>query len=41
MRLNFAQGKVSQTVAEYEGLLAGLTEALVLGIQKLVVQGDP
>jgi ribonuclease HI len=32
--------KVSNNIAEYEGLLAGLREANALGIKRLVVKGD-
>ena len=40
MQLDFDQGKSSNNVAEYEGLLAGLRAAAGLGIQRLVVRGD-
>ena len=40
MQLDFDQGKSSNNVAEYEGLLAGLRAAAGLGIQQLVVRGD-
>ena len=40
MQLDFDQGKSSNNVAEYEGLLAGLRAADGLGIQRLVVRGD-
>jgi ribonuclease HI len=32
--------KVSNNIAEYEGLLAGLRAASALGIKRLIVKGD-
>jgi ribonuclease HI len=32
--------KVSNNIAEYEGLLAGLRAANALGIKRLIVKGD-
>jgi ribonuclease HI len=32
--------KVSNNIAEYEGLLTGLRAAIALGIKRLVIKGD-
>ena len=41
MQLYFQQGeKVSNNIAEYEGLIAGLKAATVLGVKRLVIKGD-
>ena len=41
MQLYFQQGeKVSNNIAEYEGLIVGLKAAAVLGVKHLVIKGD-
>ena len=38
--MHFPQEKVTNNMAEYEGLLVGLSIATELGIKKLIVRGD-
>ena len=41
IQLCFQQGeKVSNNIAEYEGLIASLKAAAVLGVKRLVIKGD-
>ena len=41
VQLCFQQGeKVSNNIAEYEGLIAGLKAAAALGVKRLVIKGD-
>ena len=41
MQLCFQQGeKVSNNIAEYEGLIAGLKAAAALGVKHLTIKGD-
>ena len=41
VQLCFQQGeKVSNNIAEYEGLIADLKEAVALGVKRLTVKGD-
>ena len=41
MQLYFQQGeKVSNNIAEYEGLIAGLKAAAALGVKRLTIKGD-
>ena len=41
MQLCFQQGeKVSNNIAEYEGLIASLRAAVALGVKRLTVRGD-
>ena len=41
VQLCFQQGeKVSNNIAEYEGLIAGLKAAAALGVKRLTVKGD-
>ena len=41
MQLCFQQGeKVSNNIAEYEGLIAGLMAAAALGVKRLAIRGD-
>ncbi|XP_020153551.2 uncharacterized protein [Aegilops tauschii subsp. strangulata] len=41
VQLYFQQGeKVSNNIAEYEGLIAGLRAAATLGVKRLIVKGD-
>ena len=41
MQLCFQHGeKVSNNIAEYEGLIAGLKAAAALGVKRLTVRGD-
>ena len=34
------RAKVSNNIAEYEGLLAGIRAAIGLGIKRLIIKGD-
>ena len=40
VKLCFAMDKISNNIAEFEGLLAGLCAAIALGIQRLLIKGD-
>ena len=41
VQLCFQHGeKVSNNIAEYEGLIAGLKAAAALGVKRLIVRGD-
>ena len=41
VQLCFQQGeKVSNNIAEYEGLIAGLRAAVALGVRRLTIKGD-
>ena len=41
VQLCFQQGeKVSNNIAEYEGLIAGLKAAAALGVKRLTIKGD-
>src|SRR3954471_11498640 len=41
VQLCFQQGeKVSNNIAEYEGLIAGLKAAVALGVKRLTIKGD-
>ena len=41
MQLCFQQGeKVSNNIVEYEGLIAGLKDAVALGVKRLTIKGD-
>ena len=41
VQLCFQQGeKVSNNIAEYEGLIAGLKAAVALGVKRLTIRGD-
>ena len=40
VQLCFTTDKVSNNIAEYEGLLAGLRAAIALGIKRLLIKGD-
>ena len=40
VQLCFAMDKISNNIAEFEGLLAGLRTAIALGIQRLLIKGD-
>ena len=41
VQLYFQQGKkVSNNIAEYEGLIAGLKAAAALAVKRLVIKGD-
>ena len=41
VQLCFQQGeKVSNNIAEYEGLIAGLKAAAALGMKRLTIRGD-
>ena len=40
IQLCFTTDKVSNNIAEYEGLLAGLRAAFALGIKHLLIKGD-
>ena len=40
VQLDFKQDKVSNNIAEYEGLIAGLRAAISLGIKRLIIRGD-
>lgn len=41
MQLSFQQGeKVSNNIAEYEGLIAGLKATTALGVKRLIVRGN-
>ena len=41
MQLYFQQGKkVSNNIAEYEGLIAGLKSMAALGVKRLIIKGD-
>ena len=40
VQLCFAIDKISNNIAEFEGLLAGLRAAITLGIQRLLIKGD-
>ena len=41
VQLCFQQGeKVSNNIAEYEGLIAGLKAAAFLGVKRLTIKGD-
>ena len=41
VQLFFQQGKkVSNNIAEYEGLIAGLKDAAALGVKHLIIKGD-
>ena len=42
IQLCFQQGeKVSNNIAEYEGLIAGLKATAALGVKRLTIKGDP
>ena len=41
MQLCFQHGeKVSNNIAEYEGLIAGLKAEVALGVKRLTIRGD-
>ena len=40
VQLCFAVDKISNNIAEFEGLLAGLRAAIALGVQRLLIKGD-
>ena len=41
VQLCFQHGeKVSNNIAEYEGLIAGLKAAVALGVKRLIIKGD-
>ena len=40
VQMHFAREDATKNIAEYEGLLAGLTIAAELGIKKLIIPGD-
>ena len=40
VQLYFAIDKMSNNIAEFEGLLAGLRAAIALGVQCLLIKGD-
>ena len=41
VQLCFQHGeKVSNNIAEYEGLIAGLKAAIALGVKRLIIKGD-
>ena len=40
VKLCFAIDKISNNIAEFEGLLAGLRAASALGVQRLLIKGD-
>ena len=40
VQLCFAMDKISNNIAEFEGLLAGLRAAIALGVQRLLIKGD-
>ena len=40
VQLCFAMDKISNNIAEFEGLLAGLRVAIALGVQRLLIKGD-
>ena len=40
VQLCFAMDKISNNIAEFEGLLTGLRAAIALGIQRLLIKGD-
>ena len=40
VQLCFGIDKISNNIAEYEGLLAGLRAAIALGVKHLLIKGD-
>ena len=40
IQLCFTIDKISNNIAEYEGLLAGLRAAIALGVKRLLIKGD-
>ena len=40
VQLSFMIDKISNNIAEYEGLLTGLRAAIALGVKHLLIKGD-